>query len=88
MFRRLHAERIKLHFPWTISPFVKEHAKPIEGDSDEEEEIEDEKGTPVTQEIRSGLRVKTANEVPWIDLVIRMLSSLSALTVLRFWKLL
>jgi len=78
---RLQAERFESHFPWSISPFVDE-TSPEELDAELEETLEDEKGTPITPEFRDELRVKTADEVPWIDLIleIAMTTALANLT--------
>lgn len=68
--RRLHAERVALHTPLSISPFVSTaEIQASNGAGLETEEIEDEKGTPVTPSFHNELRVRVPEESFWVDLV-------------------
>ena len=64
-----------MHYPISISPFVgsQKESEFINLDEEEEdegpEELEDEDGAPIVARDDFVLHVKTANEVPWIDLV-------------------
>ena len=65
-------EREKFHNPFTISPFLNEQKETdgtLKHGEDPEEELEDEKGSLVISTQEDELKVKTAVEVPWIDLV-------------------
>lgn len=90
--RQLYAERLASHCPWTISPF-KLVTKSVEDIADEAEmedlEIEDEKEAAVILEVpQQRLKVRVANEVPWVDLVsgTLLISYCVFLTIFRFWR--
>ena len=57
---------------WSISPFVDDsnsRKESSEGEEEGEDEFESENETLITNDFRSKLKVKTVDEVPWIDLV-------------------
>jgi hypothetical protein len=65
-------ERVKLLPPFSISPFNDEtrQQESSKGEEDEgEDEEEDDKSFLVSEGGEDELKVKTASEVPWIDLV-------------------
>jgi hypothetical protein len=74
----LRVERVKLLLPFSISPFHDE-TKQQESSKGEEDEDEDDKSTLGPEGVEDELKVKTASEVPWIDLV-----SLQELETLTF----
>lgn len=67
--RHLVAERVELLFPWSISPFVDPSDPANDGEEESVEESPDEKDSGPESSSQGELKVKTASEVPWIDLV-------------------